>query len=221
MDELDNIILPKTHSSMYLMHKYWARKPANIVSEYIMKYTQPHEIVLDPFMGSGVTVIESLFLDRKSVGIDINPVSAFICKNTAEMSNIMLLEEGYNYLKSKINEEMSIYSKLNIVNCPKCAKRASLTHIIWDSKKPQQDQNYLDFQQEFDSSHYISEIRLRCQDCGNLYYTFDSTEHNLRNIAPFVKNILKLEKNALNYLARAEINPPSFQFKYKIKVYLP
>jgi len=30
----------KTHTSMYLMHKYWARKPHNVVSEYIKHHTK-------------------------------------------------------------------------------------------------------------------------------------------------------------------------------------
>ncbi|MFQ6062383.1 MAG: DNA methyltransferase, partial [Methanosarcinales archaeon] len=33
------------------MHKYWARKPHNVVAEYIKKYSEEGEIVLDPFCG--------------------------------------------------------------------------------------------------------------------------------------------------------------------------
>ncbi|MFB3896404.1 MAG: DNA methyltransferase, partial [bacterium] len=35
------------------MHKYWARKPHNVVSRYIEYYTNEGDTVLDPFMGSG------------------------------------------------------------------------------------------------------------------------------------------------------------------------
>ena len=33
-------------------------------------------------MGSGITVIESNSINRQSIGIDINPLSKFIAKNT-------------------------------------------------------------------------------------------------------------------------------------------
>ena len=54
----------KAHPAHYMMHKYWGRKPHNVVSEYIKNYTKEGDTVLDPFMGSGVTVIESAKLNR-------------------------------------------------------------------------------------------------------------------------------------------------------------
>jgi DNA modification methylase len=55
-------LVAKAHTPMYLMHKWWARKPHNVISEYISHYTKAGEIVLDPFVGSGVTAIEAIKL---------------------------------------------------------------------------------------------------------------------------------------------------------------
>lgn len=38
----------------------------------ILKYTKKNDIVLDPFCGSGTTMIECKLLNRKGVGIDVN-----------------------------------------------------------------------------------------------------------------------------------------------------
>lgn len=70
-------IRAKSHPAHYLMHKYWGRKPHNVVREYIDNYTNPGDIVLDPFMGSGVVPIEAIKNNRRSIGIDINPMSRF------------------------------------------------------------------------------------------------------------------------------------------------
>ena len=69
----------KAHPAHY-MHKYWGRKPHNVVSDYIKNYTNEGDTVLDPFMGSGVTIIESVKISRFAVGIDLNPLSIFIIK---------------------------------------------------------------------------------------------------------------------------------------------
>ncbi len=71
IQHIDHILVVKTHSPMYLMHKYWARKPAGVVAEYIKAYSKPGQIVLDPFVGSGVTAIEAIKLGRKGAGIDL------------------------------------------------------------------------------------------------------------------------------------------------------
>ena len=69
---------------MYVMHKYWARKPHNVVSEYIKNYSEPGQIVLDPFVGSGVTALEAVKLGRKAIGIDLNPMAIFISRMTGK-----------------------------------------------------------------------------------------------------------------------------------------
>lgn len=63
---------------MYCAMKYWGRKPHNIWSDYIKHYCPKDGIVLDPFVGSGITAFESLKLGRKVVTTDINPLSSFV-----------------------------------------------------------------------------------------------------------------------------------------------
>ena len=50
----------KTYPARYRMHKYWAKKPYNVVSYYINHYTKKGDVVFDPFCGSGVTAVEAL-----------------------------------------------------------------------------------------------------------------------------------------------------------------
>ena len=70
IEHIDYAIVAKTHPSRYLMHRYWARKPHNVVSEYIEHYSKEGDIVLDPFAGSGSTGLAAEQLDRNVVLID-------------------------------------------------------------------------------------------------------------------------------------------------------
>ena len=105
---IDHSIPPKTHSSLYLMHKYWARKPHNVVSEYIQTYSKEGEIVLDPFLGSGVTVVEALKSKRKVIGTDLDPMAVFITRMSIIPVDLDKFQKEFlqieNNLKSKINE---------------------------------------------------------------------------------------------------------------------
>ena len=75
-----DFISAETHTPEYLMHKYWARKPHNVINECISKLTPPNGVVLDPFCGSGVTLRESSIIGRKCYGFDINPSAFLITK---------------------------------------------------------------------------------------------------------------------------------------------
>ena len=60
-------------------------------------------IILDPFCGSGTTLIESKLLGFNSIGIDINPIA---CLNTKVKTE--LLETPINYLLSNNNKYLDL-----------------------------------------------------------------------------------------------------------------
>ena len=51
-----------------------------VIKNLLLKYSKEDDIVLDQFIGSGTTVIESLLLKRKAIGIDINEKALNIAK---------------------------------------------------------------------------------------------------------------------------------------------
>lgn len=51
---------------------YRGNCPPQVPRNLILKYTEEKDIVLDPFCGSGTSMIECKLLNRKGIGIDIN-----------------------------------------------------------------------------------------------------------------------------------------------------
>jgi DNA modification methylase len=54
--------------------------PRNIIN----RYSKKDDIVLDQFMGSGTTLIETKLLERKGIGVEINPNSIKIAKKNLD-----------------------------------------------------------------------------------------------------------------------------------------
>lgn len=131
VSQINFALVAQTHPPMYLMHKYWARKPHNVVAEYIQHYTNEGDIILDPFAGSGVTAIEAVRLGRKSIAIDLDPVATFITRMTALPINLKEFESSFkeieNDAKKKINE-------LYKTKCIKCGNTGVTTHSVWQDK---------------------------------------------------------------------------------------
>lgn len=67
---------------MYTAMKYWGKKPHNIWREFIECYTPEGGVVLDPFVGSGIAAFEGVVAKRKTIALDINPMSSFFIEVT-------------------------------------------------------------------------------------------------------------------------------------------
>lgn len=65
-----------THS----FYRYPARFSPRFARAFIDAFTEPGEIVYDPFMGGGTTLVEALALGRRAIGTDINSLAFFITK---------------------------------------------------------------------------------------------------------------------------------------------
>jgi len=125
---IDHAISPQAHTPMYLMHKYWARKPHNVVGEYIEHYSKKGEIVLDPFVGSGVTAIEALKRGRKAVVIDLDPIATFITRMTLKPINLKKFEEAFRKIENEVRKDIE---KLYTTTCPNCGQECLEAYVIW------------------------------------------------------------------------------------------
>ncbi len=82
--KIDSIVnVNDTHDTTYLVHNYhpYAAKFIPQLPRYLIKqFTKPDDVVLDPFCGSGTTIVEALLLNRNGIGIEVNPVGALVSK---------------------------------------------------------------------------------------------------------------------------------------------
>ncbi len=126
---IEESISSSGHSPMYVMHKFFGRKQGSVIREYIKNHTENQdEIVLDPFCGSGVMIGEALRLGRKAIGIDINPVSIFITKNTLSKIDSKEILNEFNIIQSEIKHEiLSLYQS----KCKICQSVVSVICFTW------------------------------------------------------------------------------------------
>ena len=61
-------------------YRYPARFSPQFARKAIELFTQPHDVVFDPFMGGGTTVVEALAHGRNVIGSDLNPQSVFLAR---------------------------------------------------------------------------------------------------------------------------------------------
>src|ERR1051326_782381 len=94
----------------YGVHPYFTRRPANVVREYLKRYSRKNDVVLDPFGGTGVTAIEAFLLGRNGIQNDLNPFANFIARNIADTSlpSTGPLQEAFAKVKDECLETIGL-----------------------------------------------------------------------------------------------------------------
>ena len=112
------------HTPAYLIHRYYARRPHNVFNHLIRNYTNPGDIVLDPFCGGGVTVVEALRTRRKAIGVDLNPLATFITKMEVAHIDIEHFRDLFFELKKRLDKRiLNLYkTKCHICGAKACAE---------------------------------------------------------------------------------------------------
>jgi DNA modification methylase len=109
------------------LHIYWSKKPYTAIQQYIHHYTQPGDLVLDPFCGSGGTLLAALLDGRKAIGIDASPAATFISKNYCTPIDLQLLDKAYRSLASLVQKELDwLYE----TRCDRCSGQAAVTYMV-------------------------------------------------------------------------------------------
>lgn len=65
---------------VHRLHPYLGKFIPQLAEVFLRKYFQPGQVVLDPFMGSGTTLVQANELGIHSVGCDISAFNALLCR---------------------------------------------------------------------------------------------------------------------------------------------
>jgi NAD(P)H-flavin reductase/DNA modification methylase len=122
-----------SYGPMYSMHRYWSKKPSEVIAEYIKAYTEKGDVILDPFSGYGVTAIEALRLGRRAIAIDLNPMATFMTKVIFEPVNLPNLRWAFQDIMSACQSKIF---ELFTTECPKCSGKGIIDFVVRENDKP-------------------------------------------------------------------------------------
>lgn len=78
-DDLDFKKEYEEHLS-HKLHSFPAKFPPALPQKFIAELTEEGDVVLDPMMGSGTTILEAYLAGRQSIGFDIDPLALLMAR---------------------------------------------------------------------------------------------------------------------------------------------
>ncbi|MFH1027862.1 MAG: DNA methyltransferase, partial [Pseudomonadota bacterium] len=104
------------------------KKPANIFSKCISFFTNEGELVLDPFCGSGVTVVEAVIAGRRAVGLDLNPFAVFLTDTLLQGNRCDGIEAAISTLLAEVTPHLAqAYGSI----CASCGEKVVVRSFGW------------------------------------------------------------------------------------------
>ncbi len=113
---------------VYDAHTYHTKVPPQGIASLIEYYTNPGEVVLDPFCGSGMTGVAALELNRKAVLSDLSPAAVFIAENLCMPIDE---KEFLSAIDEIIEQSHDLERKLYTTICRECGKPSLLLYMVW------------------------------------------------------------------------------------------
>ncbi len=102
---------------VHRLHPYLGKFIPQIVEIFLRKFFKPGDKILDPFCGSGTTLVQCNELGIDSIGYDISEFNVLLSKVKTDKYNIDKMEAEVIDIMNKVGElSQSNYWQLNLIN---------------------------------------------------------------------------------------------------------
>lgn len=89
------------------LHAFAAKFPPQLAKYALRYYTRRGDLVLDPMMGSGTTLVEARVMGRHAIGFDIDPLARLMAKVKSTPVQTNSIREAAQEIVSRVSADIS------------------------------------------------------------------------------------------------------------------
>jgi DNA modification methylase len=137
-EDLDFHELDSSYAS-HNMHAFPAKFPPQLPRKFIDILTSPGEIVLDPMMGSGTTILEAFLTGRQAYGLDIDPLAILVSKVKTQPLDVVEVMRAGNHVVHRARKALAETTEDRIPELNHWDKATRRFVNYWFAKETQQE----------------------------------------------------------------------------------
>lgn len=164
--DVENIV-PRSISETYT---FKGRKSPAIIEKVISSITEKDDLILDPFMGSGTTLIASQKIGRKFIGIELDNYTYSIDKVLFEKIDTDSLDKVFKKIEANIKKDiMALYE----TEC--CGKKNYIKKVLFDPQNGKDGYYHPSSNREIKDGKNIKLVN-KCPICKSKDKTFSDID---------------------------------------------
>ena len=119
-------------------HSFPAKFPPQLPRKFIKALTVPGDVVLDPMMGSGTTILEAVLTDRAAIGFDIDPLAVKLTRvKTTSLERLQIADLGREIISRATFSTKEHSGKLQATLSQRWDKRTQKFVDYWFARETQ------------------------------------------------------------------------------------
>ena len=132
------------NSAIYNAHSFHTKVPPEGIVPYILHYTEPGDLILDPFAGSGMTGVAAMMCarppssinvpsevragTRRAILSDLSPAACHIAYNYTHPVDVKALKAEFDRIMQELQPEFDwLYGTI----CDRCGAKAAIQYTVW------------------------------------------------------------------------------------------
>ncbi|WP_424008704.1 DUF1156 domain-containing protein [Haloferax denitrificans] len=152
--------------------------PDDLWEYYLEDIDFDGKTVLDPFMGGGTSIVESLRMGCNAIGSELNPVAWFVVKKEVESVDLDKLDAAFEDIRDSVGQEIQDYYQTECPHCEGDDHNADSMYHFWIKKLPCRNCGedvplFKDYRLASARSSLDSYYNVVCPDCWNIFPTED------------------------------------------------
>jgi 16S rRNA G966 N2-methylase RsmD len=207
----------------YMAHAYLTKVPVPAIVPFVQKYTQPGDVVVDPFAGSGMTGVAAAICGRKGRLSDISVLGQHIGRNYVNLADPV---QARKQAVEVVTASRAVLGDIYGVPCAECGRSAQLAKSVWSMllecagcRKP------VNYYRAFEATGDWRKPEMRCPDCDAPVVSrqprvgeepvidyIDCACSSTQLMQPAARNYAEIDLDKFSY-PRVEIEPDREMYK--------
>lgn len=126
--------IPVRDARFYLLKSHRQPLAENVAAEWIESYTQPNDLIVDPFVASDAVVRASVARGRRIIASDSNPIVAWAAHIETTLPNARSINAALLRLGDARKEGDTLHvslEKLYASQCAQCGDGVAVDYFVW------------------------------------------------------------------------------------------